>query len=168
MEEQKSLDQTTQALEKFGSNHPDTLTSMANLAYTYWHQGRLDAAYSLLFTTVKEMQHVMGAQHPILVLQYIEGLNQLCMERSKYVTSQHIILPLVSYYVDLFLCYSSSFLVLACQSSGLVRDCSLVHPICTIDESGLDSMCLSTNLPYVQFGFIPNNKMDVGYYIISN
>ena len=65
---------------KLGSNHPDTLTSMANLAYTYGHQGRLDTAHSLLFTAVQIMQQVMGTQHPI-VLQYIKELNQLSMAK---------------------------------------------------------------------------------------
>ena len=49
---------------KFGSDHPDTLRSMANLALTYWDQGRLDEAQSLLSHAVKMMQQVMGPQHP--------------------------------------------------------------------------------------------------------
>ncbi len=32
---------------KLGADHPDTLTSMANLASTYWNQGRWDEAETL-------------------------------------------------------------------------------------------------------------------------
>jgi hypothetical protein len=65
---------------KLGSNHPDTLSSMANLAATYWKQGKLDAAHSLLFPAVETMQLVTGTQHPI-VLHYIKELDQLSKER---------------------------------------------------------------------------------------
>ena len=65
---------------KLGSNHPDTLTSMANLAVTYGDQGRLDAAHSLLFIAVETMQLVMGPKHPT-VLHYIKHLNQLSIAR---------------------------------------------------------------------------------------
>ena len=33
--------------EILGVDHPDTLTSMANLALTYWQQGRTDEAREL-------------------------------------------------------------------------------------------------------------------------
>ena len=65
---------------KLGSNHPDTLQSMASLAVTYWCQGRLDAAYALLFFTVETMQLVMGTQHPT-VLHYIKELHKLSNAR---------------------------------------------------------------------------------------
>ena len=61
---------------KLGSDHPDTLMNMANLALTYWTQGRLDEAHSLLSSAAHTMQQVIGTHHPT-VLHYIEQLNKL-------------------------------------------------------------------------------------------
>ena len=66
---------------KLGSDHPDTLTSMANLTSTYWNQGRLDEAHSLLSDPVQAMQKVIGISHPT-VLHHTEQLNKFSKVKS--------------------------------------------------------------------------------------
>ena len=50
MQEKQSLDQP---------DHPDTLSSMANLASTHRSQGKWDNAHSLLLDVANKMQHVI-------------------------------------------------------------------------------------------------------------
>ena len=64
---------------KLGSDHPDTLISMANVAFTYWSQSSFDKAHSLLLYVAKTMQNVMGPQHPAVV-HYITQVNNLLKE----------------------------------------------------------------------------------------
>jgi hypothetical protein len=45
---------------KLGSDHPNTLTSMANLACTYWSQDRPAEAVNLMRQCVQKL----GAGHP--------------------------------------------------------------------------------------------------------
>ena len=47
-----------------GAEHPDTLRSMANLALTYWDQGRWEEAEELEVQVMETMQRVLGAEHP--------------------------------------------------------------------------------------------------------
>jgi hypothetical protein len=47
-----------------GAEHPDTLTSMANLASTYWNQGRWDEAEQLGVQVMETRTRVLGAEHP--------------------------------------------------------------------------------------------------------
>ena len=48
-----------------GGEHPDTLTSMANLASTYRDQGRWKEAEDLLMCKSMEMSiRVLGVEHP--------------------------------------------------------------------------------------------------------
>ena len=58
----------TQVLEiekrKLGTDHPDTLTSMANLASTYWNQGRWDQAEELEVQVMETRKRKLGADHP--------------------------------------------------------------------------------------------------------
>ena len=74
---------------KLGSDHPDTLTSMANLALIYWNQGRLEEAHSLLSRAVQAMQMVMGTSHPTVLL-YIEHLDKLSTAQ-QYKESQQVV-----------------------------------------------------------------------------
>ena len=53
--------------EKLGTHHPDTLTSMANLAVTYWSQGRWSDADALLVQAIMLMEETMGSQHPTTI-----------------------------------------------------------------------------------------------------
>ncbi|KAF2193470.1 HET-domain-containing protein [Zopfia rhizophila CBS 207.26] len=48
----------------FGTEHPDTLTSMANLASTYMHQGRWKEAEELEVQVMETSLRVLGAEHP--------------------------------------------------------------------------------------------------------
>jgi hypothetical protein len=41
-----------------GEEHPDTLTSMANLAATYWNQGRWKDAETLEVVVMEKKKHV--------------------------------------------------------------------------------------------------------------
>jgi hypothetical protein len=50
--------------KKLGADHPDTLTSMANLASTYWYQGRWDAAEELEVQVMETRKKKLGADHP--------------------------------------------------------------------------------------------------------
>jgi tetratricopeptide (TPR) repeat protein len=47
-----------------GEEHSDTLTSMANLAWTYWRQGRYKEAEELLVRVVIIRKRVLGEEHP--------------------------------------------------------------------------------------------------------
>lgn len=46
-----------------GAEHPDTLTSMANLASTYGNQGRWKEAEELEVQVVKTSTRVLGPEH---------------------------------------------------------------------------------------------------------
>jgi len=50
--------------EGLGAEHPDTLTSMANLASTYRNQGRWKEAEELDVQVVEMSSRVLGAEHP--------------------------------------------------------------------------------------------------------
>ena len=47
-----------------GLEHPDTLTSMANLAGTFWNQGRWTDAEELQMTVMEMSKRVLGLKHP--------------------------------------------------------------------------------------------------------
>ncbi|MBU3060830.1 tetratricopeptide repeat protein [Nocardia sp. NEAU-G5] len=47
-----------------GGDHPDTLTSRNNLAYTYESAGRLDEAIALFERALTERERVLGSDHP--------------------------------------------------------------------------------------------------------
>jgi tetratricopeptide (TPR) repeat protein/nucleoside phosphorylase len=50
--------------EKAGANHPSTLTSMANLASTYYNQGRWNEAEKLFMQVIETFKIVLGTEHP--------------------------------------------------------------------------------------------------------
>ena len=47
-----------------GAEHPDTLTSMENLASTYRRQGRLNEAEHLEIQVMDMTKNLLGAEHP--------------------------------------------------------------------------------------------------------
>ncbi|KAB5536087.1 hypothetical protein GE09DRAFT_1141404 [Coniochaeta sp. 2T2.1] len=49
---------------KLGVDHPDTLTSMADLAFMWKSQGRHEDALALMQDCVKAQQRVLGLEHP--------------------------------------------------------------------------------------------------------
>jgi len=49
---------------KLGAEHPDTLTSIANLASTYYYQGRWTEAEELDEQVIEIRKRVLGAEHP--------------------------------------------------------------------------------------------------------
>ena len=50
--------------KKLGADHPDTLTSMANLASTYMNQGRWEAAKVLEVKVIETYKKKLRADHP--------------------------------------------------------------------------------------------------------
>lgn len=50
-----------------GEEHPDTLTSMANVASTYWNQGRRKEAEGLIVLMIATMKRVLGEENAIYV-----------------------------------------------------------------------------------------------------
>ncbi|KAL5043112.1 hypothetical protein BDW71DRAFT_210570 [Aspergillus fruticulosus] len=50
--------------ERNGPEHPSTLTSMANLASTYWDQGRWNEAEKLDIQVMERRKAILGAEHP--------------------------------------------------------------------------------------------------------
>ena len=49
---------------KLGADHPSTLTSMANLASTFWNQGRWEEAEKLDVQVMETRKTKLGADHP--------------------------------------------------------------------------------------------------------
>ena len=47
-----------------GAEHPDTLSSMANLALTFGNQGRWKEAEELFVQVMETSKRVLGAEHP--------------------------------------------------------------------------------------------------------
>ena len=67
---------------KLGSDHPDTLGSMANLASTHRRgQGKWDNAHSLLLDVANKMQHVIRPQDPMAVLHYFKQHDEILKEK---------------------------------------------------------------------------------------
>jgi hypothetical protein len=48
----------------FGTEYPDTLTSMGNLASTYVYQGRSDQAEELFVQVMETSKKALGVEHP--------------------------------------------------------------------------------------------------------
>ena len=51
-------------LRVLGAEHPDTLTSVGNLASTYRNQGRWKEAEELEVQVMETRKRVLGAEHP--------------------------------------------------------------------------------------------------------
>ena len=49
---------------KLGADHPDTLSSMANLAFTWKSQGRHADALALMVACAQAQQRILGPEHP--------------------------------------------------------------------------------------------------------
>jgi serine/threonine protein kinase len=54
--------------EALGPDHPDTLTSMNNLALAYLHAGRLDKAVPLFEQVLAKQKEKLGPEHPATLL----------------------------------------------------------------------------------------------------
>src|SRR3954469_4049146 len=52
------------SLRVMGQEHPSTLTSMANLASTFWNQGRWKEAEELEVQVMETSLRVLGQEHP--------------------------------------------------------------------------------------------------------
>ena len=52
------------SLRVLEEEHPDTLTSIANLASTYWNQGRWDEAEKLHMQVMETRKRVLKEEHP--------------------------------------------------------------------------------------------------------
>ncbi|KAK0613579.1 hypothetical protein B0T14DRAFT_437191 [Immersiella caudata] len=68
--------QAMRAMKKvLGLEHPDTITSMNNLASTYWGQGRLAEAEGLQVQAMEMRKKVLGPEHP----DTITSMNNLAL-----------------------------------------------------------------------------------------
>ncbi|KAH0562201.1 hypothetical protein GP486_003102 [Trichoglossum hirsutum] len=64
-EAEKAFVQVVEAWKSvLGAEHPDTLTSMNNLALTFWNQGRWKEAEELGVQVMETRKRVLGAEHP--------------------------------------------------------------------------------------------------------
>ena len=61
--------------EIFGADHPSNLTSMVNLAATYWQQGRMTAAGKLHREIFEKRKYILGEDHP----DTLTAMNDLAM-----------------------------------------------------------------------------------------
>jgi hypothetical protein len=52
------------SLRVLGEEHPDTLTIMNNLAFTFKGQGRNEEAIALMKDCVQILKRVLGPEHP--------------------------------------------------------------------------------------------------------
>ena len=50
-----------------GPEYPSTLTNMANLASTYWNQGRWEEAEELSMQVIETRKKVLGLEHPFML-----------------------------------------------------------------------------------------------------
>ncbi|MCA9469990.1 MAG: tetratricopeptide repeat protein, partial [Nitrospira sp.] len=60
-----------------GEEHPDTLTSMSNLASTLSHQGDYAGAVALQRTVLERRQRILGEEHPDTSISAWNYLNTL-------------------------------------------------------------------------------------------
>jgi len=56
-----------------GQEHPDTLTSVANLASTYRNQGRWKEAEELDVQVMETRKRVLGQEHPDTLNSVVSG-----------------------------------------------------------------------------------------------
>ena len=70
------------SVKVLGEEHPDTLTSMHNLAFTWEGQGRDEEAIKLMDKCVRLRTNVLGTNH-YLTLSSIVALNGWEAERLK-------------------------------------------------------------------------------------
>jgi hypothetical protein len=66
---------------KLGQEHPSTLTSMNNLAFTWRGQGKVNKALELMEICVKSRKKILGVDHP-LTQSSLETLNWWYEKRS--------------------------------------------------------------------------------------
>ena len=55
-------------MRELGMRHPSTLTSMANLAVTYFHQGKYEEARELGLKVLDLCKNVLGREHPYTLI----------------------------------------------------------------------------------------------------
>jgi len=64
-EAEMSFEQVVETFKRvLGEEHPDTLTSMANLALVYWNRGRWKEAEELGVQVMETRKRVLGEEHP--------------------------------------------------------------------------------------------------------
>ena len=51
-----------------GAEHPDTLSSVANLASIYWNQGRWNEAEQLEIQVIDTKKKLFGEEHPDILI----------------------------------------------------------------------------------------------------
>ncbi|KAF8624350.1 hypothetical protein AX15_005924 [Amanita polypyramis BW_CC] len=81
---------------KLGAGHPDTLSSMVNMAVTYGSQGKLSEAEVLLVQAIKSMEQLIGPQHPrtLNAMKNLQTLQVFCSQKTK--SGQEILISIGS------------------------------------------------------------------------
>ncbi|MSU51737.1 MAG: tetratricopeptide repeat protein [Opitutus sp.] len=76
--------QTLEIMQRvLGAEHPNTLTSMNNLASAYSSQGKHVEAVALLTQTLEFQKRVLGAEHPGTLASMIE-LGRVLLDQQKF------------------------------------------------------------------------------------
>lgn len=87
--EELQLEDLETRKRKLGANHPDTLSSMHNLAYTWKYMGRYEEAIQLMNDTIQRRAQAIGVQHP-LYLRSVEVLHEWEAERLEKEDTQQL------------------------------------------------------------------------------
>ncbi|KAJ5737117.1 uncharacterized protein N7483_002242 [Penicillium malachiteum] len=74
---------------KLGVDHPDTLSSMANLALTYIDQGRWEEAEQLLVQVIKTYKTKLGVDHPDMMTRMAD-LALTYMNQGRWEEAEHL------------------------------------------------------------------------------
>ncbi|KAG7000110.1 Kinesin light chain [Fusarium oxysporum f. sp. conglutinans] len=78
-----------------GEEHSDTLTSMANLAWTYWHQGRYKEAEELLIGVIRMRKRMLGEEHPD-TLTSIANLASVYWHQGRWKEAEELLIGVVA------------------------------------------------------------------------
>jgi hypothetical protein len=72
-----------------GEEHPDTLTSMANLASTFWNQGRWTEAEKLEVQVMETSSRVLGEEHPD-TLTTMANLASMFLDQGRWMEAEKL------------------------------------------------------------------------------
>jgi tetratricopeptide (TPR) repeat protein len=72
-----------------GLEHPDTLTSLGNLALTYWNQGRWTEAEELGVQVMETTRRVLGPEHPFTLVS-MANLASMYMSQGRWTEAEEL------------------------------------------------------------------------------
>ncbi|KAN0070150.1 hypothetical protein V8E54_011731 [Elaphomyces granulatus] len=77
-----------------GPEHPDTLTSMGNLARTYWKQGQWSEAETLGVQVMDTRKRVLGSEHPD-TLASMHGLASTYLDQGEWTEAEKLFVQVI-------------------------------------------------------------------------